>query len=450
MPPNPKLGSVVVGRHGRYELVREITQGNMAWSLEARDLDHGNRKVFLKYYKSPTPTVDWYEDYVRYVDEINRRLEQSAAAQYCVLSTDLFTANPRPGLCRSEFFYQTYDFIESGYDLRGLLDRGDISWEKRKTMAKVFLVAMKKVHAAGVVHCDLKPENVQMLPDDSVKVGLIPRMIDMDRSILADVEAPWTRGELKEGYTGTPGYLSPEHLRGEKPTTASDVFTIGIILGELLGNGHPFAEERGDAEAYKAAVLAGRFTPVQLQGPLGESETQAAEFARWIERCLQPTAAARPSCEELHKALLQLDKGNPAPAPEPPTLPPDMPPLPPEAAPEAEKKEPAKPRAVALKLVGDSGELVQRFSMNFGSATLGDLSSQARFAEKEQFCLDYVPETQEWFVQPPVREPKNLTALNGAALTKRTRLADGDVICLLGRKSGKTAMELRVSLIPQA
>ena len=100
--------------------------------------------------------------------------------------------------------------------------------------------------------------------------------------------------------------------------------------------------------------------------------------------------------------------------------------------------------------MGDSGELVQRFSMNFGSATLGDLSSQARFAEKEQFCLDYVPETQEWFVQPPVREPKNLTALNGAALTERTRLADGDVLCLLGRKSGKTAMELRVSLIPQA
>ena len=208
---------------------------------------------------------------------------------------------------------------------------------------------------------------------------------------------------MKEGYTGTPGYLSPEHLRGEKPTTASDVFTIGIILGELLGNGHPFDRVRGDAAAYKDAVLAGRFTPVRLQGPLGESDEFAAEFARWIQLCLQPTAAARPTCEELHKALLQLDKGNPAPAPEPPSLPPDMPPLPPEAAPEAEKKEPAKPRAVALKLVGDSGELVQRFSMNFGSATLGDLSSQARFAEKEQFCLDYVPETQEWFVQPPVR-----------------------------------------------
>ena len=82
MPPNPKLGSVVAGRRGRYELVREITQGNMAWSLEARDLDHDKRKVFLKYYKSPTPTVDWFEDYVRYVEEINRRLEQSSAALY--------------------------------------------------------------------------------------------------------------------------------------------------------------------------------------------------------------------------------------------------------------------------------------------------------------------------------------------------------------------------------
>lgn len=449
MPPNPKIGSVINGRKGRYELVREITQGNMAWSLEARDLDHGNRKVFLKYYKSPTPTVDWYEGYVRYVEEINRRLEQSSAAQYCVLSTDLFTANPRPGMCRSEFLYQTYDFIESGYDLRGLLDRGDTSWEKRKTMAKVFLVAMKKIHASGVVHCDLKPENVQMLPDASVKVGLIPRMIDMDRSILSDVEAPWTRGEMKEGYTGTPGYLSPEHLRGEKPTTASDVFTIGIILGELLGNGHPFDRVRGDAAAYKDAVLAGRFTPVRLQGPLGESDEFAAEFARWIQLCLQPTAAARPTCEELHKALLQLDKGNPAPAPEPTSLPPDMPPLPPEAIPTPEKKEPAGPRAIALKLEGDTGRLIQRFSMDFGSNILGAVSSQARFAEKEQFRLEYLPEAQEWYAVPVARVTKNLTALNGSPLTERTRLADGDVICMLGRSSGKTAMELRVSLIPQ-
>ena len=132
-----------------------------------------------------------------------------------------------------------------------------------------------------------------------------------------------------------------------------------------------------------------------------------------------------------------------------PPLPPDMPPLPPEAIPTPEKKEPAGPRAIALKLEGDTGRLIQRFSMDFGSNILGAVSSQARFAEKEQFRLEYLPEAQEWYAVPVARVTKNLTALNGSPLTERTRLADGDVICMLGRSSGKTAMELRVSLIPQ-
>lgn len=458
MPPTPKIGFIAPGHKGSYRLERLITEGNMAWSLEAADTRNGNARVFLKYYKSPTPKVEWYSDYVDYVNELNTRLEESAAARYCVLTRDMFTANPRPGKCPDEYFFQVYDFIEAD-DLRGLMEKTDISWEKRKDIAKVFLVSMKKIHEAGVVHCDLKPENVQMLPDPSTKLGLIPRMIDMDRSILADREAPWTRGVNKEGYTGTPGYLSPEHLRGEVPQTASDVFTVGLILGELLCGEHPFAAVLQEPEQYKAAVLrGGAFKPLRLIGDLGDNAANALQFARLTERCFDPVAAHRPTCAELHRALLDLEKNRPLEgvpaepaATEPPPSPfepapeasaaPGMPAAPAPAMPAA----PAPAAGCALKLTGDVGKMLIRLDMDLGSRSLGIASSQARYAERDQFHVSQ--KDGHWYISPCAGEVRNLTALNGTPVAEPCELHDGDVICLMGKSSGKTAMELAVTLV---
>lgn len=458
MPPTPKIGSVVAGARGQYRLDKLINEGNMAWSLAAADIDHGDCRVFLKYYKSPTPKVSWYAAYVDYVSELNRRLEESDASRYCVLCRDLFVANPRPGRCPDEYFYQVFDFIEDGYDLRGLLEKNDTPWEKRKAIAKVFLVAMRKVHDARVVHCDLKPENVQMLPAPETKLGLIPRMIDMDRSILADKAAPWTSGPHKEGYTGTPGYMSPEHLRGEVPQMGSDIFTIALILGELLGGSHPFAAQLGDPAAYKAAVMSGgQYAPVKLLGKLGNSAEATAQFEQLLERCLAPAAAARPSCEELHRTLLQLDRegsagttplpaapATPPPAsatPAAPTVPPAVPdapvPPPPPAPP------PAAPQLMALKLRGEAGAVSIRFAMDLGRASLANASAEARYAERDQFRV--CPRGGAWYISPCPGQLRNYTAVNGEPLTAERQLAEGDTVCLMGRSSGRTAMHLTVS-----
>lgn len=456
MPPTPKIGSVIAGSRGQYRLDALINEGNMAWALAAADIDHGDRKVFLKYYKSPTPKVSWYADYVEYVGEINKRLEASDASRYCLLCRDLFVANPRPGRCPDDYFYQVFDFIEDGYDLRGLLERNDTPWEKRKAIAKVFLVAMRKVHEARVVHCDLKPENVQMLPAPDTKLGLIPRMIDMDRSILADRVAPWTSGPHKEGYTGTPGYMSPEHLRGEVPQMGSDVFTIALILGELLGGVHPFAAYLGDPAAYKAAVTTGgQYTPVKLLGKLGNSAEATTQFEQLLDRCFAPRAAERPGCDELHRALLRLDREGggaaelpPIPAAPPaaaadgaPAAVPDAPLPPPPATPPP----PAAPQQKALKLTGEAGAVSVRFAMDLGRASLAAASAEARYAERDQFHV--FPREGGWYISPCAGEPRNYTAVNGTPLTAEQKLAEGDTICLMGKSSGRTAMSLTVSFI---
>lgn len=452
MPPRPKIGSEIRGQRGRYRLEQEIADGNMSWALRAVDLNSGNN-VFLKYYKSPTPTVSWYPAYLEYVAELNRKLDESAAAQYCVLAQDLFTANPRPGKCSCEFFYSVYEYIDSGYDLRKLMDApGGIPWEKRKSMAKVFLAAMKKVHEAGVVHCDLKPENVQMLPREDTRLGLIPRMIDMDFSILAAKPAPWTTGSDKQGYTGTPGYFSPEHLQGQTPTTASDAFTVGLILGELLGGRHPFGSNAGDPDLYKQSVLASRFTPVRLMGTLGDTEGNAESFAKLIERCFSLQASQRPSCAQLHKELLALDKGaaGSSSAPNSSPLPP-MPrqeksePMPKTTPAPAPEPEPQRGRRTVVCLTGDAGSHDVGISMDVGRSLLAEVSKDARFASRKQFHLERREGT--WYISP-CPDTLNPTALNGLAFSEETPLEDGDEIHLVGKSSGVKAMSIIVSLKP--
>ena len=449
MPVSPKVGTVVQGRKGQYEILKILNQGNMAWSLEVADVSHARRRTFLKYYLSPTPRVDWYAAYIDYVNEINERLESSNAAQYCVLCQDLFTANPKPGKCPDEYLFQAFEFIDSGCDLRGLLDRGDLTWDKRKNIAKVFLVSMKNIHAAGVVHCDLKPENVQMVPREGTKLGLIPRMIDMDRSILATRDAPWRTGKNPEGYTGTPGYLSPEHLTGKKPTTASDCFTIGLILSELLGGIAPFGRFSAESpEAYKRAVLAGgQFDRVRLLGTLGNTEEKAAQFATLIEKCFDKDPRQRPTCAELHRMLLELDRGATV-TPEEPLRPSETPPPAPFAPsipvppPESSSPSTPPPPKLALVLTGDVGSVTLRIPQGVGSLSLAGAVSNVRVFAKEQFRLER--EGTTWFVAPCPNAP-NLTAVNEKELTERVPLSEGDAISAMGRVSRRTASSVRVS-----
>lgn len=95
-------------------------------------------------------------------------------------------------------------------------------------------------HRAGLVHCDVKPQNVIVTPDDRVKVadfGIARAMSE------ASAHAP-------SNLWGTPQYMAPEQAAGEPATPASDVYAVGVILFELLTGRLPF-----DAESLPALAL---------------------------------------------------------------------------------------------------------------------------------------------------------------------------------------------------
>jgi alkyl hydroperoxide reductase subunit AhpC len=130
-----------------------------------------------------------------------------------------------------------------GRPLNRVLERGGaLSPGRAATIARQIALGMATAHAQGIVHGDLKPENVMVADGDSIKIldfGLARRAsklitIDPDETIVRGV------AETGEGIFGTPSYMSPEQARGELATAASDVFALGAILVEMLTGSKAF------------------------------------------------------------------------------------------------------------------------------------------------------------------------------------------------------------------
>jgi serine/threonine protein kinase len=151
-------------------------------------------------------------------------------------------------------------------------------------------------HARGIIHRDLKPSNLLITREGVAKVG------DFGIAHLMD-----TPGLTQPGQTlGTLAYMSPEQIRGERLTPASDVFSLGIVLYELLTGQRPFAED--DAESVTAKIIADRPTP-----PCRAKRGIPRAAQRIVLKCLQKRPDRRfRGCAALERAIARLLGGKPA------------------------------------------------------------------------------------------------------------------------------------------
>ncbi len=128
--------------------------------------------------------------------------------------------------------YMVMEWCE-GRLLRNILDEGRISQERAIRIAIGVLDALEYINANGVAHRDLKPENIMVDDQDNLKL--------IDFGIAGDMAAKRLTYANFTAALGTPNYISPEQVKGKRGDGRSDLYSMGVILYEMLTGKLPFS-----------------------------------------------------------------------------------------------------------------------------------------------------------------------------------------------------------------
>ena len=207
--------------------------------------------------------------------------------------------------------YLVSELVE-GPNLRELAARGEVSDREVAELGAELCAALAHAHDSGVIHRDLKPDNVLVRPARTRSVKGRPAqralLADFGIATLEDGPALTATGQV----VGTLAYMSPEQAAGEGAAAPSDVYSLGLTLYELWAGFNPVV----------------RISPAATARAIGEPVESLAEarpelppalcFA--IDACLAPDPADRPELADLRDALLELrgalhpDRAVPVPA----------------------------------------------------------------------------------------------------------------------------------------
>ncbi|MFD0149207.1 serine/threonine-protein kinase [Streptomyces sp. NPDC127132] len=164
-----------------------------------------------------------------------------------------------------------------------------------KALASGLARALVHIHAAGLVHRDLKPSNVLLTVDG-------PRLIDFGIARAVDTVAEGGGLTTTGAVVGSPGFMSPEQVRGDRVTPASDVFCLGSVLAYAATGRSPF----GSADSGVHAMM------FRIAHDEPDLTDLAPELAGLIRACLAKDPEGRPSAAEIVETLPVADPWLPA------------------------------------------------------------------------------------------------------------------------------------------
>jgi eukaryotic-like serine/threonine-protein kinase len=230
---------------GRYRVVREAGRGAMGVVYLARD-DRIGRDVAIKsLLLAPGLSPDARKHF-------SERFEREARAAGRLSHPNIVTVHDVGEEAGSP--YMAMEYLE-GATLTELTGQGPLSIKQATDIVTQVLAALEYAHAHDVVHRDIKPDNVFVLPDGTVKVA------DFGIARLSGDSTMTQVGQV----IGTPGYMSPEQVNGEAVGPASDIFSAGVLLYELLTGVEAFSSTSITSLMYK--IVHEEPTPPHLVNP---------------------------------------------------------------------------------------------------------------------------------------------------------------------------------------
>ena len=280
---------------GRYETVRLLGEGGMGRVYLARQIDLG-RQVVVKVMHEHVAQDPKFKDRFQQETLLMARFQHP----YVVALYDASLNDPEGPCIVMEYI--------KGVPLDGLLRKnGRLSPARAGRLLGQLCEALHAAHAEGIVHRDLKPSNLMVVdaetPYEKIKVmdfGLA-KLVENRNGVGMYHKSTDTGHDFA---VGTPGYISPEQVRGDELDYRCDLYSVGVILFELLTGRLPFKKDETMEVLFAHA----------MEEPPNFAQVNAAgyvphEVEKVVMRCLAKTpadrsASARDLAQEFHEALM--------------------------------------------------------------------------------------------------------------------------------------------------
>ncbi|KUO21061.1 serine/threonine-protein kinase [Streptomyces dysideae] len=277
---DPGTGRLIAGR---YRLLAKLGHGGMGTVWRAQD-ETVDREVAVKEPRVPDHLPE--RERVNAYERMRREARAAARLDHPAVVNvhDVAVVDGRPWIVME---------LVQGRSLGDALQEGTLGAREAARIGLEVLGALEAAHAAGILHRDVKPDNV-----------LLGRH---DRVVLTDFGIAQIEGETNltdtGGFVGSPEYIAPERVLGQRPGPASDLWSLGVVLYAATEGVSPF--RRSNTPATLQSVLnATPAPPAAAQGPLADA----------INGLLQKDQARRPNAAQV-RALLETSANPPAPAP---------------------------------------------------------------------------------------------------------------------------------------
>jgi len=231
-----------VGKLGRYEVLNELGKGAMGVVYLAKDPVIG-RLVAIKTIKTSQSDDDDSES-----REFRERFVREAQTAGILSHPNIVTIHDIGEDTDSRASFIAMEYIE-GRNLKSLItEKNKFSWDEIADLIAQIGEALDYAHRKGIIHRDIKPANIILTTDGKVKIT------DFGIAKVASSNLT-TTGQ----FLGTPNYMSPEQVSGAPVDGRSDIFSLGVVLYELLTNRKPFQGDNLTAISYK--IVHEDFTP---------------------------------------------------------------------------------------------------------------------------------------------------------------------------------------------
>ena len=225
----------------RYEIQEIIGSGGMAVVYKATD-NRLHRSVAVKILR----------DELAADEEFRRRFQTEAQAVAMLSHPNIVSVYD---VSHSESVeYIVMELIEGVTLMQYMQKKGALGWKEPLHFSVQISKALEHAHSKGIVHRDIKPQNIMIIRDGSIKVA--------DFGIAA-LES--TQEQRSSQTVGSVHYIAPEQARGEQPDTRSDIYSLGVVMYEMLTGRMPYDGETAEQIALKH--IAGIAVPPQEINP---------------------------------------------------------------------------------------------------------------------------------------------------------------------------------------